>query len=178
MVFDEPMLEIHLSGPLLQALGFDLDEHLNVVRDKYDDCDFSHIGFSPSADQAENVSESTEHPSGTGQLSELLLAPVTISQPPLPIDSLPRSRPDQTASMSTLHVWNSESRSDSMDFETVDVGTHDPDEMSPYLEDMIAKGKENGFPRGSIGHSLTLSRNMQICSESDLDRIRLRIFHP
>ena len=58
LVFAEPMPEIVsdnrmilLSRTLLQAIGFDLDEHLKVVRDRYHDCDFSHIGFGQNREE-------------------------------------------------------------------------------------------------------------------------------
>lgn len=48
------MPEVLFSRPLLQAIGFDLNENLRVVRDKFHDCEFSHIGFA-EADPASTV---------------------------------------------------------------------------------------------------------------------------
>jgi len=41
------MPEVLLSRPVLMSIGFNLDEHLSEVRDRYHDADFSHIGFNP-----------------------------------------------------------------------------------------------------------------------------------
>ena len=45
LVFKESMPEVLLSRPMLQRMGFDLAEHLAIVRDTFHDVDFSHIGF-------------------------------------------------------------------------------------------------------------------------------------
>lgn len=56
LVFEEPMFGILLSRPLIQALGFDIDEHLKTVRDTYQDCDFSHVCFSqPSSEVCKDI---------------------------------------------------------------------------------------------------------------------------
>ena len=92
------------------------------------------------------TSESIDHPSAqAGKLSELLLATAIFSQPPRPADSLSRSRPDQRE-LSNLGDSRYEPQVDSTDGETVDVGKHEADEMSQYLERMIGHAKENGLP--------------------------------
>ena len=48
LVFNHDMDEVLLSRPVLQSLGFNLEEHLSKVRQNFHETDFSDIGFSPN----------------------------------------------------------------------------------------------------------------------------------
>ena len=57
LVFKEPMNEVLLSRPVLQTLGFDLDQHLLRVRAKYNDVDMTGISFEPESGLPDNEIE-------------------------------------------------------------------------------------------------------------------------
>ena len=63
LVFDEEMSEVLMSRPLLNSLGFNLEQNLARVRDKYNNGDFSAVGF----DAAEPALKTN-----TGKLARLL----------------------------------------------------------------------------------------------------------
>ena len=156
LVFDEPMPEILLSRPLLQAIGFDLDEHLKVFRDRYHDCDISHIGFSQNQEEgaagvkgiprtSETVTEGTR-----GKLSQLLEAfsPSESDHPTLPIDELPRYQPPHwNTAVAIITPPEPHERNQNIGTtQMVDVGAHNPDELSRYLDDMIDDAISQGLP--------------------------------
>lgn len=47
LVFKKIMDEVLTSRPPLQTIGFDSDNHVATVKDRFNDLDFSHIGLLP-----------------------------------------------------------------------------------------------------------------------------------
>ena len=132
LVFKEPMNEVLLSRPLLQSLGFNLDEHLARVGRQLHEVDCSDIGFEANNEMAAAVSPSDS------KLSRLLYAQIsneaTFMQENEDGDS-PETGLDTSESMlCTTH--NS----------VMDVGTHNDAYIQPHLERMYNEALDNGLP--------------------------------
>ena len=138
-MFEESIPEVLFSRPLLQAIGFDLDEHLGVVRDKFHECDFSHIGF-PQAEPSSTVA--LESPR-KGSLSRLLSSKVPPTDITLPNDEDPRyslERISKTATGPSVDPGTNKRPDD------IHVGKHDPAEIWVLLEEMIQSAMDHGLP--------------------------------
>ena len=120
LVFKETMKEGLLSRPLLQSLGFNLDEHLARVRRHVQDVVCSNIGFEPNAEMAATI------PLTGSRLSRLLHAEL-----PSQADFLDESD-DEEPSVSKLAI--AEDSLDATRNSVMDVGKHTDTEIHPHLE--------------------------------------------
>ena len=133
LVFDEPMDEVILSRPILQTTGFDLDKHLETVREKYHDTDFSHIGFSPAVfDVSKDIP-----PSIPGRLSQLML-------------SCPENVSESSECSVPATCFYGDTASDiheNQEKDDVPTGLHDELEVRSDLNLLLAAASECGLPK-------------------------------
>jgi len=156
------MNEVLLSRPILQSIGFDLDRHLETVRDKFHDADFSHVGSSS------RIPDGTEGtlPLRPGRLARLLLSrnygegdiPLNVEEegstvPDLLSDDEELSDcsdeneiPD-THSVPDALFYGDNARDDHLDEFLPPAGLECPGETRKALGKMLREAMENNFPK-------------------------------
>jgi len=149
LVFKEHMPEVLLSRPVLMSIGFNLDEHLSEVRDRYHDADFSHIGFNPGTP---SVGQSAV----SGRLSRLLLKQDNQTDHTLPVDESEEYNPhseeppllsddsaDELDQDSSRLICSDE---DNMADDENYGGDENVEETSEAIKEMIQDAIDNGLP--------------------------------
>lgn len=137
-VFKEEMPQVILSRPLLQSIGFDLSNHLQLVRDSFQDLDFSHIG-------GDDATDNNEAPTG---LSALLIdrpTPIGVPEflPEIFNDSTgPTSTTQRTvSSISATNYVTDQQLSNTFYGDTVSDDTYEKDDAMETGEDNMTEIK-------------------------------------
>ena len=129
LVFEEHMDEVLLSRPVLQSLGFNLDNHLTAVRNTFHDADFAHIGFSPKIFDPKKDTP----PTTPGRLASLLLGS----------ELMPTNSNENV--VDPVFYGDGVCSDDEGDADAT-IGEQNENELSSDINNMLEKAVENGLP--------------------------------
>jgi len=156
LVFEEDMDEVLLSRPLLQSIGFNLDDHLASVREVFHDTDFSHVGFSSTI-----MPQQSTLPKKPSHLSRILLTPNVQEEAVLSLDeevtteeinplinceAQSDGEKDDGTVPSQLFYGDVDLEDDNITFKDVEIGVDDAEQTAICLESMIKEAIEHGLP--------------------------------